>query len=198
MTEHFRRVPFLRILLPLVAGIILAISFPDLPGGWCLIALAALLPAASFFFFLPGYRREIAGGVLITLFFLVLGFYLYRQENKPGKPLPPGVHLATVLEKPVLKSKSFRAEAIVTGVYSADSLTGAKEKIVMYFAGDEKLEAIRPGTMILFDRVPEVIETGEIPLSLIIRGILQGEGSVARFTWMVIPGALPAWTRFSG
>ncbi len=176
MTEHFRRVPFLRILLPLVAGIILANSFPVISGEWCLIILPGLLLTAAFLFFLPGYHREKAGGVVITFFFLAVGFFLTRQENKPGKSLPPGIHCATLLEKPVLKSKSYRAEGIVTGVFYADSLTRASEKIVIYFAGTEKVEALRPGTMILFDRVPEVIENRGNPYEFDYKGYIARRG----------------------
>ncbi len=90
--------------------------------------------------------------------------------------MPPGIHCATLLEKPVLKSKSYRAEGIVTGVFYADSLTWASEKIVIYFAGNEKVEALRPGTMILFDRVPEVIENRGNPYEFDYKGYIARRG----------------------
>ncbi len=166
----------MRILLPLVAGIALAMAFPIPPGAWIVFTLPVLLALAGFYFFLPGYNREVAGGAMISLFFLLLGFYQYRQVNKPLQPIPAGIYQATLLEKPVLKNRSYRAEGIITAVFRRDSLSGAKEKIIIYFAGDDSLATQDPGTVILFSRTPAMIENRGNPFDFDYKGYIARKG----------------------
>ena len=157
MIDYLLRVPFLRILLPYVAGVVLASSFPGLPGGWIMMILPLLWASAVVLFREPGFRREIAGGITLTLFFLFLGYVSTLQRNKPPGPFPSGLHVATLLEKPVLKNRSYRAETLITLVFKNDSALKVKERILVYLAESEAVDTLCAGDRIVFSRDPEEI-----------------------------------------
>lgn len=157
MIEFLRRTPFARILFPYVCGIILADRFPAIPRtGLALILLPAfvmlLLSLRK-----PGYYRDTVAGILFNLVFLLCGMVFTLNQNRPVLSPSGEQYSAILLECPVKKTNSYRAEAILTHVRKGDSLIRAREKLLIYFGESEETGRLEPGSRVVFERTPEMI-----------------------------------------
>ncbi|NPD83492.1 ComEC family competence protein [Lentimicrobium sp. L6] len=160
--------PLLRILLPLIIGILLAFYYPNiiLPF-WSLFILTTIL---LFWAFRPLSLRKfsirIIGGIVISLLFLLIGNQLTEVKTEKYNHLHYSnhdsvSHLIIRINSPLTeKRKSFKATGLVIGGFQENDTNAIKlqGKILIYFEkvnfikmdyGDEiliaadKLQAIR-------------------------------------------------------
>jgi len=162
--SYIQRLPFIRILMPFVAGIILESWFGILNGTILVIILLSVLSAIFFFSRRYRYHTEFVGGLLFSFFFLISGIWIAKEKNRVRSLAEADHYLATVLERPVEKQKSLKADAVVTLLHKGDSVIRSSEKLIIYFEKSAKAGDLAPGSSIIFDQVPVLIENS-IPSS---------------------------------
>jgi competence protein ComEC len=158
MIDVLQRTPFIRILLPFLAGIIMEfyVRFPF--NRLLIFYLLALFTSLVVILRRAGYLRDILTGILFTIFFFSAGIFV-MSENSKAQSYPEGTYYqATILEKPEEKTKSYKAEAFVTSLLSKDTILSANEKIIVYFAKSDKIDSLKPGSSIVFNQTPREIE----------------------------------------
>jgi competence protein ComEC len=158
MIDYLQRAPFIRILLPFVCGVIFETYICFQSDLLFLTILVAVLLALILFVNRASFFRDIITGVLFTLFFFTSGIVLTSVSNRlPSYPGGPP-YKVTLLEKPVEKDKSFRAECMITACISGDSVVLCHERIIVYFGKNSKADSLKPGSRIVFNQVPRNIE----------------------------------------
>ncbi len=177
MIDQLQKTPFFRILLPFISGIVLAAMFPGL-SEVAILGIILLLSIFLFFSMLEssGYSRRLGTGALFTLFFLFLGVWVMLHENKP-RSYPGGEYYhALLLEKPVAKIKSYQAEILITTVDSQGFHLPVKEKMIAYFSGDSKANELNPGSRMVFNRTPGMINNRGNPFEFNYREYMRKKG----------------------
>lgn len=170
--NFWKKTPFLKLLLPFIAGIIIQwhlqinLSFWWIVGG---ISLALLFV----FFILPlfdRFRSGILNGIFIGLLFMSLGAILAFKKDIRNHPGWLGNHysdqqslLITLDEALIEKTKSFKANATVQYVVSEEDAIPVKGKIIIYFMKDSLLKEIDYGSEILFKKPLQEIKNSGNP-----------------------------------
>lgn len=138
----WKRAPLIRLLLPLVAGILLQWYVP-LPRFILLLAGAGSFIAVLAFFFLPFFQRyklSFVSGLAISFLFIAVGAWLTWQQDIRhnsrwfGHSYTPGTGLVVTLEEPLVeKAKSLKAKASVSYLVKEEGFVPAKGTIIIYF-----------------------------------------------------------------
>ncbi len=169
-SQIWKEAPFIRLLIPLVAGILLQFFFPitkSLNGlnlACCALALllSLFVPIDSLF----GLNWMV--GLVINLAFIVLGRLLivsqgdtpvsrYFQNQIPGKYSL----IAGLDNDPVRKSGSFKTLSTVRYLCGRNCCYGENEKIFIYFLGRRLPPDLAAGAVIIFNKSPLPIKNSE-------------------------------------
>src|SRR6266498_4373788 len=121
----WKKIPFLRFLLPLIIGIMVQ-WYLQMPVQilWLSFGLSVLLLPISFLFSnYHRYKLGIANGIAITIIFITLGTLLVWYKDIRHNPAWYGHHYkkgllikAILQEPPVEKTNSYKVLATVTAV----------------------------------------------------------------------------------
>ena len=145
----WKKAPFLRLLLPLIAGIIIQWYIQASLATWLVILI---LPFVIFviLFYLPAFsifRLSFLNGICIILVFFSLGGLLTWQHDIRNAPnwfgnIFTGDNLVVVtLQEPVIeKTKSFKALASVNAVQKNNSFITVTGNIILYFEKDPGIQ----------------------------------------------------------
>lgn len=138
----WKKSPFLRLLLPLMAGIILQ-WYGQLPVLSCWYVLGLSFIGFVTFFFIPYFKRYkliFLSGIFATTLFLSLGALLIwhrdirHDENWFGNNYHANVGLVATMEEPLVeKTKSFKANATVNFILENEKKIPVHGKIILYF-----------------------------------------------------------------
>jgi competence protein ComEC len=165
----WKTAPFLRLVVPLIIGILIGYYFPTLHLFWlpvtCVLALFYLV--AHF----RALQYPVVYGIILFCLWVSAGAALFTNnqiESKPyfiGNTYKPGsVINATITSMPELKPNSIRAEARVR---QWDSVTNTwtllAGKIILYFEKDSVLPQYQPGTNIAFTKSLQPIRNSGNP-----------------------------------
>lgn len=167
-----KKAPFIRLVIPLVIGII--------AGNQGLFAIRVLIYVfiisllfSFFFFFLPPYYRlrfRLVQGTGLLLALLALGALLYTVNDVRYKPnwfghrvLKAETITATLLEKPVEKPNSFKATATINTLVQQNQESPASGTILVYFQKDSAIAALQAGSILSFDKQPAAIRNSGNP-----------------------------------
>lgn len=141
----WKHAPFLRLLMPVIAGILLQwyVRF-ELQQ----ILLAAICFSVSFIAFqlLPlalRFKLQAVQGFVIILILTVLGLFItYQKDIRNNSGWFGNVYhdsdyiIATINEPLIEKNKSYKAESLVENVLHNDSINNTEGKIIIYFEKD--------------------------------------------------------------
>ena len=154
----WKKAPFLRLLVPVIAGIIIEYYFKiKIP----LIIYYGILSFAGFIFFsfLPEairYRFRWLQGICISMFLIIFGLFITWQKdirnhkNWYGKNDNDSSFLIiTINEPPLEKAKSYKALVSVECVVNKDLTQTAQGNILIYFAKDSASEKLKYGDRII-------------------------------------------------
>src|SRR5436190_3396168 len=144
----WKRNPFIRLLLPMMAGIAVQWSIQINIIVWEIILVFSIVFIISFFFipFLSRYRFHFLNGLVILVLFFSFGAMLAWQKDirhheqwfenfyKENDGL-----IVILNEPPVEKTKSIKADALVSSIYQNGKQIPVKGKIVLYFKKDSTL-----------------------------------------------------------
>lgn len=171
-SNFWKRTPFLKLLLPFIAGIIMQWQFQVNPKLWCVI-IGVCLPGIVGFFSLPFFNRYkygILNGVFISFAFLATGALLAWQKDLRnneqwfGNYYQPGnVLIATLDEPPVEKTKSYKANASVQYITNEKQKLPVTGKVILYLKKDSSVSQLSYGSTILFKRPLQEIKNSGNP-----------------------------------
>ncbi|MBS1653771.1 MAG: ComEC/Rec2 family competence protein, partial [Bacteroidetes bacterium] len=168
----WQKAPFIRLLIPFIAGILLQWHF-QFPIFVCW----SLLGASAFIFLIlhfvsinVRYRLFTITGVSVIFIFVSLGailtFYkdIRHTKNWFGKSYEPGQLIEVSLsESPVEKTKSFKADASVIQLLSKNGLINAPGNIIIYFQKDPGISKLEYGSTIIFKNTLQEIKNSGNP-----------------------------------
>ncbi|ANH79640.1 4-alpha-glucanotransferase [Niabella ginsenosidivorans] len=160
------RTPFLKLVIPLIAGILL--QWYGQPAvmhsiaGFIIIILAVVL-----FRLLPVYGRlrfKWLQALLIVLGLLFMGMLLTVMNdvrinrNWFGNRYQKGMYLwVTLLEKPVEKKRSWRADAIINGLISNNNVQKVSGRLTLYLKKETDMDQLNAGDQLVFRKDPQEI-----------------------------------------
>jgi competence protein ComEC len=164
--------PFLRLLPPLIAGIIVQFYFPF---RFIIIITSVVSFGLSYmlFSFLPiAFRFKLSWlqGFLINLLLISTGLLLLWQNDVRksdawfGKKYRQGDHLVIrINEPPIEKTKSFKAEGVVEAVIQDTQTFKTKGKILLYFSKDSSGNTLQYGDKIILNKPLQPIKNSGNP-----------------------------------
>lgn len=166
------KVPFLKILVPFMAGILVQWYLLVSVRLASIICVTAFL-AAFIFNRLPSYQKFRfqwlqTTFILIALFFFGTMLLFLRDGRNNNNWFAPNYKTdaflqVVLLEKPVEKNRSFKADAKVVGVIRHDSVHSASGQIIIYFKKDSSVSALKAGDQLLFGKTVQEIKNSGNP-----------------------------------
>ena len=168
----WKRAPFIRFLIPLIAGIILQWYVQIQPAAlWILLTSSAIITIS--FFFIPSFERykfSVIGGFAVTGLFIAIGGLLawYKNiqhtDNWFGKNyIKENSLIVTLLEDPVEKTKSYKANAYVDLVLYNDTIITTKGTIILYFKKDHTVSSLSYGSQLIIGKQLQEIQNSGNP-----------------------------------
>jgi competence protein ComEC len=170
---HFwKKMPFIRLLAPLSAGILIQWHL-QVPGvTWFYILMTSFI-CLVVFFLVPLLSRYLVGwmaGIAITLLFASLGAILAINKDIRNDSGWVGNHyrqndfvIVTTGEPLVEKPKSFKADAQFESLIRGEQTIGIKGGLVIYFKKDSSLQTVGYGTRILIKKSLQLIKASGNP-----------------------------------
>ena len=168
----WKKAPFVKLLIPFIAGIIIQWYFQRSPIIWQFIFASSFILFISFFFlpFFSRYKLAVLNGLFVTIIFAAAGAILLSQndirnsskwfekfiQNKPS-------FVVTLGENPVEKAKSYKATAEVNYVIENRQEHTAAGKIILYFAKDSSSKQLHEGTKLIFNNSLQEIKNSGNP-----------------------------------
>ncbi len=170
--QFWKKAPFIRLLLSLIAGILVQRQIEALVFIWYLI-LATVLGLVILFFFVPfftRYRFSWAAGMTICVAFLAMGALLtWHQDIRNNRHWMGNFYketdamVVTLAEPPVEKTSSMKAEAIVGYLIHNKMSNVVKGKIIVYFKKDSLLPELDYGSQVIFKKQLQEIRNSGNP-----------------------------------
>lgn len=154
----FKRIPALRLLIPLVAGILVQFHFKIGLNFFLYVAVGSLLLFGIFFFFKPTIKYSVRWltGISITLLIIALGgciSYIRNIENNNlwvGKFYKNNVPVLLTLQEPIVeKPKSYKALAQINALYINNNWQLTKGNALIYFRKDSSKPSLQYGSQII-------------------------------------------------
>ena len=170
IVHAWKKAPFIRLLIPLMSGIILQWNLQFEPVFLYILVIAALLIVAVFFFF-PHYKRfqlSFFNGFAITILFISLGALLVwhkdirHNRNWFGNYNQKDAAVIVTIQEPLAeKTKSYKALASVDHILQHDTASKTKGTIILYFEKDSLVSNLRYGSqIILYKPLQEIKNSG--------------------------------------
>jgi len=205
----WNQLPLLKILIPFLCGILLALSGLDFEMS--LLAVAVSFSILSFFVYrykkiVKDYKYRWVFGFLIALFFLFSGNYLANNRLKVtpedySNSLSANDTLIAFVNEPVsIRENSVRAIVEAESIVGNESLKSVSGKVMLYFQKDSFASAIQYGDRIVvagsFNLLKEPANPGEFNYKryLLLRGI-HAQGYAKSGNWKVLETNQGSWVR---
>ncbi|MBL7723897.1 MAG: ComEC family competence protein [Chitinophagaceae bacterium] len=170
--RFWKKIPFLKILIPLIAGIVAQWNF-QLPAnmGWWIMIIAVLFLCSIFFIpLLNRFHYSALSGITVSVIFFSVGILLALKNDIRNNSKWLGhyykesqVLIATLDEPLVEKTKSFKANATVTYLMEGEKSTSVTGKIIIYFKKDSLRHNLRYGSQILLKKNLQEIKNSGNP-----------------------------------
>ncbi|MBK9390799.1 MAG: ComEC/Rec2 family competence protein [Bacteroidetes bacterium] len=172
-----REIPFLRIIIPLCAGVISGLYLN--PDNW--VIFTVILSCISLFFFSIRFNKSPANNLFGISFFIALmvsGFLLYKIEKKNISILDQEKSdiTVTVTDFPEERENSYRARLKLNSVITNGIPVSAGGHIMLYFKKDSALSGILPGDILKIRCTPQEILNRGNPCEFDYRFYLENQG----------------------
>ncbi|MDK2978772.1 MAG: competence protein ComEC [Bacteroidales bacterium] len=156
MFERFlHQTPFFRFTIPLIAGIVFQIIFPQ-------TSLPTKLLCLIIFIFIVGlqitkqtqhFYINRLWGILVTVFIFLFGIQLIKdkQNAKPDFNDNKQKYIATIIEEPSVKSNSYQTTLSINYVKDSCCWNQEKGKILAYFEKDTNVHQLAFGDQLIIE-----------------------------------------------
>jgi len=168
----WKKAPFIRFLLPLIAGIVLQWHL-QIQAGLLWITLCMSTITTLTFFFIPFFERyklSALSGMAVIVLFTSLGGLLSWYKNIQHDPNWFGKAyddesslIVTLLEDPVEKTRSYKANASVDLLMKNDLCIKTKGTIILYFQKDSNPPTIGYGNRFIISKPLQQIKNSGNP-----------------------------------
>jgi competence protein ComEC len=168
----WKKAPFLRLLIPVIAGIILEFYFA-FALQYILASAAVLVTGYIVFSILPlnfHFKFRVAGGIIITAFMIKTGAFLTwnkdirHHQGWYGNQYDSTCYIiATISEPLVEKNKSYKALARVDAILKKESVYKTRGKLLIYFAKDSTSNVINYGNRVIIKQNLQEIKNSGNP-----------------------------------
>ena len=148
LSDKLHSAPFVRLLVPFIAGIVLGDHCPP-EWKWIFLALAVGFSLLLPFLMNVSFKREALYGCSLLLVLFFLGIFIATDLKYRPEPLPNKVYFAIVNEYPEEREKSFR---IVI------RLIEPRIKILAYFEKTDSFPVVEPGSIVWLRGKPELLQ----------------------------------------
>lgn len=157
--EEIRRYPFIRLTIPLVVGIVLALLAP-IPQwiGWTFLGISAI----CFFVFklIPKYSIALAVGISANVFLIASGCLLttFSNEGEANDKLAGynGFVIGEIADDPKIKENNVSLEINVSAIRDGDEWIETSGRTLLYLEKDSASVLLRTGDRLVFS--PELSE----------------------------------------
>lgn len=169
----WKQAPFIRLLIPLVVGILLQWYFPLPLRTICVIACIVILffPAALY---LRGYllfRYKWIYGLTLMILILLFGAIITHFKNTTHRQHWFGhwyndstAVVAILSESPIEKNRSYKANAIVHALIADGRVTRSEGSIIIYFEKDSGIASgLHYGSTVVFKKRLQAIKNSGNP-----------------------------------
>lgn len=168
----WKKTPFIRLLLPLVAGIILQ-WYIQVSAVVILTALASFSISFLLFLLLPlalRFKLQALQGFVIHLLLISFGLLVTWQKdvrhnnNWYGNYYRNSSYLVVRINEPLVeKNKSFKADGYVESIIQNDTSVACKGKLLLYFSKDSFKHELKYGDRILIHKNLQEIKNSGNP-----------------------------------
>lgn len=151
--EEIRRYPFIRLTIPLIVGIVLALLLP-MPQwvGWSLLGLSAVCFVV--FKHIPKYNIALATGISVNVFLVAVGLLLasFNVEGEAKDTLAgyKGFVIGEVADDPKIKENNVSIEINVSAIRDGDEWLETSGRTLLYLEKDSASMLLRTGDRIVF------------------------------------------------
>ncbi len=169
----WKQAPFIRLLIPLILGIMLQWYLPLSVKSTCIIACIALLLfllaqcLRGYLLFLHKWIYGFALMIMILLFGITITHFknITHQQSWFGHLYNDSTVVVAVLSEPLIeKNNSYKANATVHALIRGDSMVQAKGGILIYFKKDSSLlSKLDYGSTIVFKKRLQAIQNSGNP-----------------------------------
>ena len=168
----WKKAPFIRLLLPLIAGIILQ-WYLQIPLQFIVIAFVSFSIAFLLFLLLPialRFKLQALQGFIIQLLFIATGALLTQQQdiqhdrNWYGNFYKDGSYLVVRIDEPLAeKAKSYKADGYVESIIENGKIFPCKGKLLVYFSKDSIKTNLNYGDRIVIHKKLQAIKNSGNP-----------------------------------
>ena len=168
----WKKAPFLRLLLPVITGIIAGYYFKVEVNILLIIAIILSVIFLAFNLLPLAYRFKFQSlnGIIITSFLINAGLFLTwnkdvrNHEDWYGKKYDTSSYIiATISEPPVEKSKSYKSLANVQAIIKNDSIYVVSGKLLLYFSKDSNAKKLVYGSKVIIKKDLQEIKNSGNP-----------------------------------
>ncbi|HBH82372.1 MAG TPA: hypothetical protein DDY34_01005 [Bacteroidales bacterium] len=172
-----KEIPFLRIIIPLCAGIISNLYTE--PGPIFLLT-ASVLIAASFLFsiYFNRSRMNILFGFIMTLALILCGHLMYSHEKNRITILEQKKSkiICTVSDFPEERENSYRVKVRLAAVSDSDGIKRIAGSMLLYIRKDSSVTDLLPGDILKIVCIPAVITARGNPCEFDYRSYMENHG----------------------
>jgi competence protein ComEC len=170
--QFWKKTPFIRLLLAMIAGILVQWQFQVNVRVWWLVLIVCIASVVVFFFipFFNRYRFGFLNGIAACILFFSVGSLLVWYKDIRHNDQWLGNYykekdglVVTLDEPPVEKTKSIKADAIASYLLEDGKTIPVKGKIILYFKKDSSLPQLTYGSQIIFKKTLQEIKNSGNP-----------------------------------
>jgi competence protein ComEC len=172
-----KEIPFLRIGLPLCAGIISGLSFkPDIT----FLVLASVIIGAGLLFSLlfNKYQVNLVYGLSLTCAFWLCGLILYTREKGSLSILKnkKSIFVSTLYDYPEEKENTFMIKVKLIGKVENGRSEALKGSMILYQKKDSSFSSMNPGDILIIRCTPIEILNRSNPYEFDYRFFMENQG----------------------
>lgn len=172
-----KEIPFLRIGLPLCAGIISGLYFkPDLT----FLVLASIIISAAFLFsfLFNKYQTNLVYGVTLTFSFWLCGLTLYTFEKNSLSILKNerSTFISSLSDYPEEKENTYMLKVNLITKIESDRSEAIKGSMIIYLKKDSSISSYIPGDLLIFNCTPAKIVNRYNPYEFDYRFYMENQG----------------------
>jgi competence protein ComEC len=172
-----KEIPFLRIGLPLCAGIVSGLYIRP---GFTSLAIASLIISIGFILSLIFNRNQtnILYGFTLNLAFYMCGLVLFTYEKSSLSSFKPEktIFTGTLSDYPEEKENSFMMTVKLNSMMEEKKSVSVKGSILLYHEKDNSLSSFKPGDILIFSCSPSEIVNRSNPYEFNYRFFMESQG----------------------
>jgi competence protein ComEC len=174
---HIREIPFLRLLVPLCAGVIVYELLPRFAMAACITALTSFA-VMTLRLSRKDYSSDTLFGALLAIFIFSAGYLLRLNDLRRCGHLADTRQTITVRlsEYPHKKTASYSFTAAIVSVAGSDVTAAPRGSLLLYFISDTLPSRWKPGDLLQLRLTPHMIKNNGNPCEFNYSRYMEGRG----------------------